>query len=407
MRTYRREPGNGSKPRIARRAHLGLLAAVVLLAASACNDGGAPQGETPSATAAPSQSETPSATAVAPTAVTPTAAGEPSPSATEGTLALVAESASAEQGVYLLDAEGGEPRLLIAQEAGWPRWSPDGQHLAFLGPASQSLPEGAGAGAELFVINADGTELRTVAVVGGLRSYSAGMAWSPDGRTIAFESTSRSDEVTTGIEVVDVDSADTTELAPGHPGFMPTWSPDGSRIAFVSHEGKASADVDVDIYVMDADGSNVHRLVKNEGADVAPTWSPDGRRIAWWVRSAEGPPHHLFVSDVEEPEARELGTGSRPAWSPDSKSLAFLDQAEDGNIEVFVLDVDSDQRVSVTADPAQDVWLAWSPYARQIVFVSKRDNEQGEIYVVDADGANLRRLTNNDLAETMLDWSPP
>src|SRR5262249_46076282 len=54
----------------------------------------------------------------------------------------------------------------------------------------------------------------------------------------------------------------------------PAWSPDGSRIAFWSNrDGKN------EIYVMDADGTNVKRLTNNLADDDGPRWSPDGRKI--------------------------------------------------------------------------------------------------------------------------------
>lgn len=56
----------------------------------------------------------------------------------------------------------------------------------------------------------------------------------------------------------------------------PTWSPDGSRIAFHSKR-----DANNDVYVMNADGSNIIRLTDNPAWDGAPSWSPAGNQIAF------------------------------------------------------------------------------------------------------------------------------
>jgi TolB protein len=214
--------------------------------------------------------------------------------------------------------------------------------------------------------------------------------------------------VTGGIDVVDLNTGQVIELAPGRASFMPAWSPDGSQIAFVSYEGTPSPgeELAADIYLMDADGGNVRRLAHQEGINVGPRWSPDGRRIVWWTREATGGPQQMFMAEAENGKVEALGTGSRPVWSPDGKHIAFLDLVDTDNVEVFVQDVDSGKRINLSDDPAQDTWPAWSPTGDRIAFVSKRDNENGEIYIVDADGSNMRRLTDNDLAEVMPTWSP-
>jgi Tol biopolymer transport system component len=288
----------------------------------------------------------------------------------------------------------------------WPRWSPDGERLAFV---SMPLEDGPSAEkGELVVVTGDGAERRTAASGSNFETYSPTLDWFPDGTMIAFETVTRSDEVTAGIDVVDLNSGQVTELAPGRPSFMPAWSPDGSRIAFVSYEGDPSEieEIDVDIYLMDADGGDVRRLAHQEGMDMGPRWSPDGRHIVWWTMETAGGPHHMFMAEAEDGKVEALGTGSRPVWSPDGKHIAFLDTVDTDNVDVFVQDTDSSKRINLSGDPSQDVWPTWSPTGESIAFISKRDNEEGEIYIVDAGGSNMRRLTDNDLAEIMPAWSP-
>src|SRR6266705_2334587 len=69
--------------------------------------------------------------------------------------------------------------------------------------------------------------------------------------------------------LVQLTNADGADLAPA-------WSPDGRRIAFQS-----TRDGNWEIYVMNADGSEVHRLTHGEAEDGEPSWSADGKRIAF------------------------------------------------------------------------------------------------------------------------------
>jgi Tol biopolymer transport system component len=364
------------------------LLVLLWLASGACGDGGEPSKQTPTVSeGSPTQ--------------------QPLSAEAQTRLAFAA-AAGLSSDIYVVHTDEGQLRQITDDEAldQWPRWSPDGGHLAFV---SMPLEDGPSAEkAELVVVTADGAERRTVATGGNTETYSPTVEWSPDGAMIAFETVSRSDEVMAGIDSVDLNTGQAIELATGRPSFMPAWSPDGSRIAFVSYEGDPSAgeEIDLDIYVMDADGGNVRRPVKQEGMDVGPRWSPDGRHIIWWTREAAGGPHHMFMVEAEDGKVTALGTGSRPVWSPDGKHIAFLDVVDTDNVEVFVQDIDSGERINLSSDPSQDVWPTWSPTGESIAFVSKRDDDKGEIYIVDADGSNMRRLTDNDLAEMMPTWSP-
>lgn len=133
----------------------------------------------------------------------------------------------------------------------------------------------------------------------------------------------------------------------------PAWSPDGNRIAFTSDRSG-----NPEIYVADADGSNVLRLTNNPAADYQPTWSPDGARIA-------------FVSE------------------------------RSGNADLFAVDLDGTNPVRLTTSASRDVNPAWSRDGR-IAFTSDRDG-RAEIYVINGDGAEARLTTSGG---SQAAWSP-
>lgn len=106
----------------------------------------------------------------------------------------------------------------------------------------------------------------------------------------------------------------------------PAPSPDGKRIAFVGRDGEGN----LDIYVVNRDGTGLRRLTHDAAIDNQPAWSPDGRSIAFrslrsgksdiWVMGETGAdPRNLTHAEVWLPEEMNLN----PAWSPDSRTIVF------------------------------------------------------------------------------------
>ena len=99
------------------------------------------------------------------------------------------------------------------------------------------------------------------------------------------------------------------------------WSPMGEQILFVSDRQGTRAR---DLYLMDADGSNVRRVFKKKTTDWRgnATWSPDGKQFAYesvdWDRLKFG----LYLGTFGEEDAERLPYGASPAWSPDGSEIA-------------------------------------------------------------------------------------
>jgi hypothetical protein len=204
------------------------------------------------------------------------------------------------------------------------------------------------------------------------------------------------------IYVMDADGSNPVNLS-NNPANdeRPAWSLDGTRIAFQSYR-----DGNWEIYVMDADGSDPVRLTENPAEDFFPAWSPDGTRIAFMSDRDGNLEIYVMDADGSNPVrlTNNLARDEWPAWSPDGTRIAFTSY-RDGISEIYVMDTDGSNPVNLTNNPATDSQPAWSPGGTEIAFMSGRDGND-EIYVMGADGSNPRRLTNQLAWDYSPAWSP-
>ena len=140
----------------------------------------------------------------------------------------------------------------------------------------------------------------------------------------------------------------------------PTFSPDGRKIAFVS--GRLGHP---EVYMTDADGTNVELLtqfnVGEQAYRTSPEWSPDGRTIAYHAQISGI--FQLYTIGLRERLPRQLtsdASNEDPWWAPDSRHIVFT-STRSGVPQLWVMDVESGRVRQLTRSGGSRLG-SWSPH---------------------------------------------
>ena len=366
--------------------------------------------------------------------------GQPSWSPDGGRIAFVRkhwrqEAGSAE--LYVINADGSGLRRLtangIAEQS--PAWRPEptserilgGRRLRESAPGVIAFARSDG----IYAMRPDGTDIRALRR-GGPASSAAALAWSPDGRRLAFLSGLPPQQ---SLWVMGADGRHVVRLASATSAageFLgpPAWSPDGTLLAYTAKRAGAAVAlpaerVDRDVWVVNADGSDrrpLRRTPKQWEGEV--DWNPTGGRILY--TDLTGWTSRIRVVRTSGLDERLLTwewdfQAIDPHWAPDGRTILFMHPAESpkpATEELYLLDPENGERLRLTTNNVSDRDPRWSPDGRRIVFVRGDEDPfcmicgplpnrgRSEISVMNADGTGAVRLTHNRLAEADPAWQP-
>jgi CHAT domain/WD40-like Beta Propeller Repeat len=277
--------------------------------------------------------------------------------------------------------------VIVAIVAGILIWGPEEAVKRIGEDQLVFLRQGDGANLDLQTMNPDGSETTIAEDVATDRRPSV----SPDRTELVLDGTH---EGNADLFLINADGTELRRLT-DHPAddTAPTWSPDGEQIVFQSDR-----DGDLDLYLMEPDNGPPTQLTNDPGEDAAPAWSPDGSKIAFqsnregnldiWVMNADGTGEAMKLTD-------SLVQDAAPAWSPDGEQIAFRSDRVN-NPEIFVMNADGTEETRLTFDPRKDRAPVWSPDGREIAFFASVHGNY-EIFTISAKGEGERQLTDNEV----------
>lgn len=325
--------------------------------------------------------------------------------------------------IYVMNVDGSDnTRITTAQnfnEYFVSSWSPDGTHLLLSSDfAFEPDLKVYGTNYAFYRVNVDGTHMESIGLPGGKEFYPPSPKYSSDGSKIVYHANDAT---------VYIGSADGSEVYFRRVGYYPAWSPDDKKIVFTRRQliSEGIYSNDMDIYVMNLDGSNLVQLTDTPGFDNQyPSWqaksidnsmsinektnSTDSHYALVYIWETALPSADLYRIDLETFEITAITNViaslqrrfvEQASCAPAGDQILFTT----GNLHA--VDPDGDNLETILLESIYSV--AYSPDGTKIAFDGVVGNlRERNIFVVDVDGKNIRQVTDSPVLNLDPTWSP-
>ena len=260
---------------------------------------------------------------------------------------------------------------------------------------------------DIYVMNGDGRDVRRLTtgapLEGGAEDLeNSRLAWSPQNDRVAFDGAYGPVEPNClqhcdgwAVSVVGSDGSGLRQIATN--ARAPAWSPDGRSLAFQSDVGAVDYDDSASVTIARLDGSGSTRVnaLNGGGARPGPVWSAQANELAFQAEPRSESPMSVNVMRADGTARRRLATGHDPSWSPDGRRLAFVYEHR-----LVTIGRDGRARKRISPQGTQVVTAVWSPKGWTIAYLDGTALE-----TVRADGTHARVLARKP--NDVLIWGPP
>ena len=254
------------------------------------------------------------------------------------------------------------------------------------------------ANGELKIVDSDGAATRSITTGRGALSP----AWSPTGKAVVFTVLGNTG---TQVQELDVRTGSTRRISQIRAGLniTPVYQPRGNAILYSQGSGYGT-----DLVLAGLDSSKPKKLTIGRGTDnTSPSYSPDGTQIAF-ISGKSGSPQ-VYIMDADGSNVQLLTpykAGVRsyrasPDWSPDGRAIAY--EQQNGNFQVWMIDLRDRVPKQLTSE-GENEDPSWAPDGRHIVFTSTRSSEK-QLWIMDTESGRARQLTHTKGAR-LAAWSP-
>lgn len=302
-------------------------------------------------------------------------------------------------------------------------WSPDGTRMAY-------VPDILDVDATLWVADGEGNGATRLTTPG---DRVGAIAWSPDGRHLAYESSRTGWE---DLWIAGVDDGEPRQLTRDiRADREPQWSPDGRWIAFLSDRGRQTdvwlvsvesgaeirvtddADVETNlrwrpgsselkyevetrrgsVWALSPDGTSERRLTADTSGLAAVALSPTGAEVVYEIERGGGAMDLMLVSTSggdPRPLVADGHFNRAPAWSPDGSRVAFVSNRA-GSTDVWLVSAQGGEPRRLTDDPGSEASPRWSHDGSVIYYVSNRDAQLANVWSVSPTGGDPNPMTTD------------